>query len=280
MSPQVWVITGASRGLGKEFAQVALKNGCYVAATARKPETITAALGEHENLMHVALDVTNPTQIKEAISSIVEKWGRIDVLINNAGYGIFGALEEVSDQEVRSLFDTNFFGTMNVTRAVLPIMRNQKSGRIISLGSMASFACDPGGSAYDASKFAIAAMSETLSLEMGVFGIESMVVEPGMFRTNFFDSSSIRTPANPIEAYDNTPARGALNYCLDHNYQQNGDPAKVAQVVYEIATAPEKMPLWLPIGADSVKKFEKKLTRMVESIQPYKERLTNCSIED
>lgn len=280
MDTPVWLITGASRGFGKEFATVALEHGCRVAAGARKPEVVRETFGENSNLFPVALDVTNPEQIAQAVAQVIQQFGRIDVLVNNAGYGIFGSLEETSDAETRAIFDTNVFGMMNVTRAVLPHMREQGSGRIVSIGSMASFACDPGGALYDATKFAVAAVSETLALEMKPFGIEAMVVEPGMFRTNFFDGSSIRTPENPIAAYDGTPARGAADYCLGHNYQQHGDPRKAAEFVYRVASSPEPLPLWLPVGKDAVKKFEKKLGKMVESIQPYKEQASNLFIDE
>ncbi len=280
MDTPVWLITGASRGFGKEFATAALQHGCRVAAGARKPEVVRKAFGESSNLFPVALDVTDPDQITQAVTQVIQQFGRIDVLVNNAGYGIFGALEETSDAETRAIFDTNVFGMMNVTRAVLPHMRAQGSGRIISIGSMASFACDPGGSLYDATKFAVAAVSETLALEMKPFGIEAMVVEPGMFRTNFFDGSSIRTPENPIAAYDGTPARGAADYCLGHNYQQHGDPRKAAEFVYRVASSPDPLPLWLPVGKDSVKKFEKKLGKMIESIQSYKEQASDLFIDE
>ncbi len=280
MDTPVWLITGASRGFGKEFATVALEHGCRVAAGARKPEAVRAAFGENDNLLPVTLDVTDQDQITQAVSQVIQQFGRIDVLVNNAGYGIFGSLEETSDAETRAIFDTNVFGMMNVTRAVLPHMRAQGSGRIVSIGSMASFACDPGGALYDATKFAVAAVSETLALEMKPFGIEAMVVEPGMFRTNFFDGTSIRTPENPIPAYDGTPARGAADYCLGHNYQQHGDPRKAAEFVYQVASSPEPLPLWLPVGKDAVKKFEKKLGKMVESIQPYKEQASNLFIDE
>ena len=159
-------------------------------------------------------------------------------------------------------------------------MRAQGSGRIINMGSMASFACDPGGTLYDSTKFAIAGMSEALALEMKPFGIESMVVEPGMFRTNFFDRSSIRTPANPLAAYDGTPARGAEEYCLGHNYQQNGDPDKAAAFVYRVvADEDTSLPLWLPVGKDAFKKFEKKLTAMVESVSSYREEGSDLFID-
>lgn len=270
----VWLITGASRGFGAEFAHVALEHGCRVAATARKPEAVErefASCPTNENLLPVALDVTNIESVEQAVQTVINTWGRIDVLVNNAGYGIFGALEECSDAEARKIYDTNVFGMMNVTRAVLPYMREQHAGRIVSMGSMASFACDAGGALYDSTKFAVAGISEVLSLEMEPFGIEAMVVEPGMFRTNFFDGSSIKTPANEIAAYDGTPARGAMDYCLSHSYQQKGDPRKAAEFVYSVVADPRPMPWWLPVGKDAYKKFERKLQSMIDAVQPYKE---------
>lgn len=280
MDSPVWLITGASRGFGNSFARVALANGCRVVATARKPAAVVASLGEHDDLLPVELDVTDTQSIKTAVAQAIEAFGRIDVLVNNAGFGIFGSLEETTDEEMRAIYETNVFGAMNVTRAVLPIMRAQGSGRIINMGSMASFACDPGGTLYDSTKFAIAGMSEALALEMKPFGIESMVVEPGMFRTNFFDGSSIRTPANPLAAYDGTPARGAEEYCLGHNYQQNGDPDKAAAFVYRVvADEDTPLPLWLPVGKDAFKKFEKKLTAMVESVSSCREEGSDLFVD-
>lgn len=279
-SAPVWFITGASRGFGNEFARVALEHGCKVAATARKPEAVTQTLGEHENLLPIALDVTNQEQIDDAVKKAIDTYGRIDVLVNNAGYGIFGALEEINDAETRAIFDTNVFGAMNVTRAVLPHMRSQKSGRIVMLGSAASLACDPGGALYDTTKAALASLSNVLSLEMKPFGIQSMVIAPGMCRTNFFDGSSIQRPTSPMSVYDNTPARGAEDYCLSNNYQQHGDPAKAAELVYQVVSSPEPMPAWLPLGKDAVKKYEKTLTRMIEALQPYKEAASDLFVEE
>lgn len=280
MDTPVWFITGASRGFGSEFARTALAHGCRVVATARKPEAVTAALGEHENLLPVALDVTKQEQIDGAVKAALEAFGRIDVLVNNAGYGIFGALEELSDAETRAIFDTNVFGTLNVTRAILPHMRARQSGRIVMLGSIASFACDPGGSLYDGGKAVLASISEVLSLEMKPFGIESMVILPGMFRTNFFDGSSIKRPEHTLSVYDDSPARSAEDYCLGHNYQQHGDPAKATELVYQVVTSPDPMPLWLPLGKDAIKKYEKKFTRMIEAIQPYKEAASDLFIDE
>ncbi len=279
MDTPVWLITGASRGFGSEFARNALSHGCCVAASARNPQAVTKALGNHENLLPVTLDVTKPDQITAAVKEVIDTFGRIDVLVNNAGYGIFGAVEELTDEETRAIFDTNVFGTFSVTRAVLPYMRSQKSGRIVMVGSIASLACDPGGALYDAGKAAVGALSEALTQEMKPFGIESMTIAPGMFRTNFFDGSSIKRPSNPMKVYDGTPARGAEDYCLGHNYQQHGDPAKAAELVYQVVSSPDPMPQWLPLGKDAVKKFERTLNTMIESIQPYKEAASNLFID-
>lgn len=279
MDAPVWFITGASRGLGSEFARVALDNGCRVAATARKPEVVTSTFGEDERLFPVALDVTDRASIAAAVDATIAKFGRIDVLVNNAGYGIFGALEEITDEETRRIYDTNVFGAINVTRAVLPHMREQGSGRIVNVGSIASLVCDPGGSLYDSTKAVLAALSETISLDMAPFGVEAMVIQPGMFRTNFFDGSSIRQPEKPLAIYDDTPARSAAEYCLDNNYQQKGDPHKAAEMVYRVVSSPDPLPLWLPLGKDAVKKFEKRLALMQEAIQPYKEEASNLFVD-
>ena len=148
------------------------------------------------------------------------------------------------------------------------------------LGSAASLACDPGGALYDTTKAALASLSNVLSLEMKPFGIQSMVIAPGMFRTNFFDGSSIQRPTSPRSVYDNTPARGAEDYCLSNNYQQHGDPAKAAELVYQVVSSPEPMPAWLPLGKDAVKKYEKTLTRMIEALQPYKEAASDLFVEE
>lgn len=276
----VWLITGSSRGFGKNFVEVALEHGCRVAATARNSKKLHDVFKEQENILLLELDVTNLESIISAINTIIQTWNRIDVLINNAGYGIFGAFEECSINETREIFETNVFGLMNVTRAVLPHMRAQKNGRIVNMGSMGSYACDPGSALYDSAKFAVAGFSEALSKEMKPFGIESMLVEPGMFRTQFFSSESIKTPSHKISAYDDSPARSAMNFCLGMDNLQKGDPKKAVEYIYSIVSSPKPMPLWLPLGKDSFKKFENKYKLMIESVQPYKESGSKLSITD
>lgn len=270
MEKNVWLITGASRGMGLEFARYALQQGHLVAATARNPQAVSDILGEYEGLLPVQLDVTNVDSIKSAINSVLESFGRIDILVNNAGYGIFGALEETTDQETRDIFETNLFGPMNVIRQALPSMRAQKSGRIINVASMAAFAPDPGGSLYDTTKAAMMSLSQVLAMELKPFGIQSMCICPGMIRTEFFGSSSMKLPENLMPEYEGTSARGALDYCLSHDGQQYGDPVKVAALLFDVATS-EKMPTVLPIGGDAMKKYLKLCDGNKEMVDPYVE---------
>lgn len=268
MEQRTWFITGASRGMGLEFARVALENGQRVVATARKPQAVSEALGTHGNLLPVALDVTDLDSIAAAVQAARDAFGGIDILVNNAGYGIFGALEETTDAETRAIFETNVFGPMNVIRAALPSLRESGFARIVNISSMAGYATDPGGALYDSTKFAIVGLTEVLESELAEFGIQCMVVCPGMIRTNFFDSSSLKRASNTLPAYEGSAAHAALDYCLSHNYQQHGDPVKVAQLVFDVAMS-EKMPLWLPVGKEAMRKLARKCERMVSETQPY-----------
>lgn len=274
--PKTWLITGASRGMGLEFARVALENGQNVAATARKPQAVVDALGEHDNLLPVALDVTSIESIEQAVKTTCEHFGGLDILVNNAGYGIFGALEETTDAETRAIFETNVFGTMNVIRAALPALRESESGRIVNIASMAGYSTDPGGSLYDTTKFAIVGLTEVLEGELAEFGIQCMAVCPGVIRTNFFDSTSLKRTSRTLDAYEGSAAHAAVDYCLSHNYKQHGDPVKVAKLVYDVAMS-EKMPLWLPVGKEAMKKLKAKCERMIAETEPYYEASCNTS---
>ncbi len=201
-----WFITGAGRGFGLQIARAAVGGGDAVVAAARRPEDLPADLTQSERVLGVALDVTRGEDITRAVDTAVEHFGGIDVLVNNAGRGLLGAVEEISDAEVRSLFDLNVFGLINVTRAVLPVMRAAGHGKIVNIGSRSGFEGEPGVGMYSASKFAVAGISEALAAEMAPFGIQSMVVEPGVFRTDFLDASSLSKTAHRIPVYDGTPA--------------------------------------------------------------------------
>lgn len=259
---KVWFITGASRGFGLELTRAALTRGDRVVATARRPETITAALGEHDNLLGVALDVTNEAQAIAAAEAAVARFGRIDVLVNNAGYGLLGAVEEASAQEVEQQFATNVFGVLTVTRAVLPQMRRQRSGRILNISSIGGYAAYPGWGVYGATKFAVEGLTEALDAELSPLGIRATVVEPGFFRTDFLDASSLVRVRTEIPAYADTV--GAMReHMASANHQQPGDPAKLAAALLTLADS-ETPPVRLPLGSDTVYRITEK-NRKVES---------------
>lgn len=247
----VWMITGAARGLGLEIARAALASGEQVALAARRLESLPKDVLDNANVLPVRLDVTDEAQAASAVAEVVERFGAIDVLVNNAGRGLLGALEEITDAEARSLFDVNVFGLINTTRAVLPIMRAAGHGKLVHIGSRSGFEGEPGVSMYSASKFAVAGISEALAAELEPFGIQSMVVEPGVFRTDFLDPSSVQLPDGRLAAYDGTPAHVTLDWAGEANHTQLGDPVKGAAFIYEVA-AGEKLPLHLPVGQDSL----------------------------
>jgi NAD(P)-dependent dehydrogenase (short-subunit alcohol dehydrogenase family) len=248
-APKTWFITGASSGFGMAFAEHALSLGDNVVATARnigKLEALVARAPNH--VLAVKLDVTKPADIQPAIDAAVRRFGRIDYLFNNAGYGIVGAVEETPDAELRAVLDTNFFGAVAVTRAVLPVMRAQRSGAIVNISSMGGQMSFEGVSAYSASKFALEGMSEALALEVAPFGIKVLIVEPGAFRTEFGAEALRHMPVNA--AYKDALAniRGLLHGM--HGVQP-GDPKKAARAVVEALEA-EVTPLRLQLGADSI----------------------------
>lgn len=247
----VWMITGAGRGLGLEIARAALAGGEQVALAARRPENLPEDVRDHPNALPVRLDVTDQEQIAAAVAGVVDRFGSIDVLVNNAGRALLGALEEITDAEARSLFDVNVFGLINTTRAVLPVMRAAGAGKLVHLGSRSGFEGEPGVSMYAASKFAVAGISEALAAESAPFGIQSMVVEPGVFRTDFLDASSVQLPQGRIPDYDGTPAHATLDWADEANHTQLGDPAKGAAFIYQVASG-ERLPLHLPVGQDAL----------------------------
>ncbi|MET4921974.1 SDR family oxidoreductase [Streptomyces sp. PSRA5] len=233
-----WFITGASRGMGAEIARAALTKGNNAVVAVRDPERVPDDLKNSENVFPVSLDVTDNGSIPRAVEVAVDRFGGIDVLVNNAGRGLLGALEEITDAEARSLFDLNVFGLINVTRAVLPIMREQGSGKLVHIGSRSGFEGEPGVSMYSASKFAAAGISEALSVEMAPFGIQSVVVEPGVFRTDFLDASSLSVCEPYLRLRS---AHVTLDWIDRANHGQLGDPVKGAALIVEV-TSGEKLP--------------------------------------
>ncbi|UXX96303.1 SDR family NAD(P)-dependent oxidoreductase [Streptomyces sp. AD2-2] len=266
-----WFVTGASRGIGAEIARAALAGGNNVVVAVRNPERVPEDLKKSDKVFSVALDVTDNDSIPQAVDATVERFGGIDVLVNNAGRGLLGALEEITDEEARSLFDLNVFGLINVTRAVLPVMREQGSGKLVHIGSRSGFEGEPGVSLYSASKFAVAGVSEALSAEMAPFGIQSMVVEPGVFRTDFLDSSSLSVAANRIADYDDTPAHVTLDWIDRANHAQLGDPVLGAALIVEV-TGTEKLPTHLYLGRDSLERLEVKYQQVQDDLAPWREK--------
>ena len=244
-----WFITGASSGFGMAFARYAIEQGYNVVATARTPAKLEAlaALAPERVLVH-KLDVTAAGDADAAVQAAVARFGRIDVLINNAGYGIVGAVEETPDEEFRAQMETNFFGAVSVTKAVLPQMRVQKSGSIVNISSLGGQLSFGGFSAYSASKFALEGMSEALVQEVAPFGIKVLIVEPGAFRTGFAADALKHMPI--MDAYREIVG-GTREFSHGMHGTQEGDPAKAARAI-NLALKAEKTPLRLQLGAESV----------------------------
>jgi NAD(P)-dependent dehydrogenase (short-subunit alcohol dehydrogenase family) len=253
---KVWFITGASRGFGALIAQQALARGDSVVATARDPQTVIAALGEHPNLLALRLDVKLEAQAITVARQALEHFGRIDVLVNNAGYGLLGAVEEANGEEIRNLYETNVFGLLNVTRAVLPAMRLQRSGHVINISSVGGYSAYAGWGVYSSTKFAVEGLSEALRMELAPLGVQVTVVEPGFFRTDFLDASSLVATRTRIDDYAATV--GAMReFAAGVNHGQPGDPSKLATALLQLADS-EKPPVRLQLGSDTVERVRAK----------------------
>jgi NAD(P)-dependent dehydrogenase (short-subunit alcohol dehydrogenase family) len=253
---KTWFITGASRGFGAVVIEQALAKGDAVVATARNLKAVTERFGDHPNLLTVALDVTNEAQAAAAAKAAIDRFGRIDVLLNNAGFGLMGAVEEASAAEVEAVYRTNVFGLLTVIRAVLPHMREARSGRVLNISSIGGYRGAAGFGVYSSTKFAVEGLSEALHDELAPLGIHVTVVEPGYFRTDFLDASSLTVSDARIADYDTTAGRvREIAAGLSHN--QPGDPAKLAEVLVAFADAPNP-PVRLPLGSDTVAAIEAK----------------------
>ncbi|MBI1171316.1 SDR family NAD(P)-dependent oxidoreductase [bacterium] len=253
---KVWFITGASRGFGALVARRALERGDAVVATSRDPQATVAAVGAHPNLLAVALDVTRQDMAATAVQAAIDRFGTIDILLNNAGFGLMGAVEEASADEVEAVFRTNVFGLLAVTRAVLPQMRKARSGRILNISSIGGYRGAAGFGVYSATKFAVEALSEALRAELAPLGIHVTAIEPGYFRTDFMDASSLKVSRAAIPDYDGTAGKVRMN-AGRINGAQPGDPAKLAQVLVDFADVPDP-PVRLPLGADTIAAIEAK----------------------
>jgi NAD(P)-dependent dehydrogenase (short-subunit alcohol dehydrogenase family) len=275
---KTWLITGAGRGMGVEFARAALAAGHYVVATGRNPDTVRSAVGEHENLLVTVLDVTAPHSAEAAAAAAVERFGRIDVLVNNAGSFLAGFFEELTTEQVRAQIETNLFGPMTVTRAVLPVMRRQRSGLVISISSGAGVVGGPSGSAYAASKFALEGWMEGLTGEIEPFGIRTMIVEPGFFRTELLTPESTTFGELSIGDYD--AARAQSNaFWASMNGAQAGDPVKLARALVELAGSGEPPLRWVA-GEDVVEGVEAKARLLLAQVDAHRGLSTSLARED
>lgn len=249
---KTWFITGASRGIGLQIAQEALAAGDNVIATARNATELRQQFSpdQEAQLECAELDVNNSEQAKDAVNRSIKRFGAIDILVNNAGFGQLGQFETVEHSAIEQQFSTNVFGLMHVTRAVLPVMRRQQSGHILNLSSIGGALGFDGASIYCATKFAVEGFSESLALEVARFGINVTIIEPGFFRTDFLDNSSIRY--GQIELQDYTDVANAQKSQYDeYNHAQPGDPKKLAQLIVNIAGV-KPVPLRLVAGSDAL----------------------------
>jgi NAD(P)-dependent dehydrogenase (short-subunit alcohol dehydrogenase family) len=265
----VWLVTGAGRGLGVDIAKAALAAGHAVVATGRNPERVSAAIGESGDLLAIKLDVTNPTDGEAAVAATVDRFGRIDVLVNNAGNFNAGFFEELSPEEFRAQIETTLFGPINVTRAALPVMRAQRSGLVITISSTAGLEGGEFTSAYAASKFGVEGWMESLAPEVARFGIRTMLVEPGFFRTELLTPESTKYAAASIEDYAERTEQTVTAWKA-MNGQQGGDPAKLADALVHLADQ-EEPPLRFAAGADAVAAFERKANNLLAQADAYRE---------
>lgn len=275
---KVWLITGSSTGLGRAISETALQNGYKVVVTARRLETIGDLIERFpETSCAVRLDVTKPAEIKSAIEAAIVKFGRIDVLVNNAGYGLLGAIEEPTEEQIRRQFETNFFGAINMIRAVLPRMRTSHGGHVINMSSVAGFAARASAGYYSATKFALEAVSEALAEEVSAHGIRVTIVEPGPFRTDF-GGRSLEIAENVMpETYPTTASFG--EYFREVNGRQPGDPYKAAKLIMRVVESVNP-PLRLPLGEMAIARIEEKINRVKSEIDNWREEAVATDFDE
>ena len=254
---RVWFITGTSQGFGRELVRAALQRGDSAVATSRQPQSVAAAFpSEKDRLLAASMDLRDPKQISSVIEQAVARFGRIDILVNNAGYGVTGAVEEASEKEIANVYDTNVFGLLRVTRAVLPHMRKQRSGHIVNLSSIGGLTGMPGWGIYNSTKFAVEGLSEALAAELGPLGISVTIVEPGPFRTDFLGGSLVKA-ANVLPDYATTAGKTRAS-ADERNRKQQGDPAAAADAIVQAVTSPDP-PLHLILGKFAYDRMNQKL---------------------
>lgn len=276
---KTWFITGAGRGFGLNITEAVLNSGDNVVATVRNnPEDLAAKFGNNPNLLVVVLDTTNEEQSMAAAASGIAKFGKIDVLVNNAGYGLLSAVEEATSKEVFNNFNVNVFGVLNTTRAILPYMREKRSGHIINISSIGGLSAYFGWGVYGATKFAIEGITEGLAMELAPLGIHATVVAPGFFRTNFLDQSSLIRSENIIEDYNETVGE-MRKFATTANKKQPGDPTKLAAAFLKLA-ASEKPPVHLPLGSDTLERFRFKTKNFEDDITNWYDTIVGTDHDD
>ncbi|NYI72053.1 NAD(P)-dependent dehydrogenase (short-subunit alcohol dehydrogenase family) [Naumannella cuiyingiana] len=271
MTQQVWLITGANAGFGRAIAEAARAAGDLVVATARD----VSSLRDFDEPL--TLDVTDASSVDKAVRAALHRHGRIDVLVNNAGRGLIGALEECTDDELRDLLEVNLLGALRTTRAVLPAMRRQRSGHIFAMSSVGGRVANPGHAAYATSKFALEGMSEALAGEVAPWGIRVTIIEPGPFRTEFAGRSMAYT--TPIPDYADTPAGRLRERFTDQDGRQPNDPARAAEFIVGL-TRTDPAPLRVPLGPEALSRIEAAMGRDLETLAAYREQAADMRFAD
>jgi NAD(P)-dependent dehydrogenase (short-subunit alcohol dehydrogenase family) len=275
---KVWLITGAGRGLGVDIAKAALAAGHAVVATGRNAAKVSAAVGEHNDLLTIKLDVTSPADAQAAVEAAVARFGRLDVLVNNAGNFFAGFFEELSPEQVRNQIETLLFGPMNVTRAALPVMRKQRAGLLVTISSTAGIAGQMFCTAYAAAKFGIEGWMESLTPEIAPFGIRTMLVEPGFFRTELLSDNSTTYAQPSIDDYSEQ-TRQIVTAWKGMDGKQGGDAAKLANALVTLV-ALEEPPARFAAGSDAVQTFEAKANTLIAQARAHHELSSSLALGD
>ena len=273
----VWFVTGASKGFGLLLVEELLKNGNRVVATSRNIDAFEDLSAQFEGqLLPLSMQVTDVNDVNNVVNQAIEHFGSIDVLVNNAGYGLFGTMEELSMEEIRNMFDVNVFGVMHVSKAVLPHFRDKRSGTILNIASVAGSYTAASLGLYSATKAAVIQFSEAQKLEVEEFGIRVAAVCPGGFRTDFLDNSSMQTAQNPIEDY--TLVRNTIARYSGLNKMQGGDPDKFPKFIMDLV-AMETLPSRIYVGSDALRMMDKRLTEIAESIERHQDLSRSTDFE-
>ncbi|WP_224031460.1 oxidoreductase [Paraburkholderia caribensis] len=274
---RVWFITGAARGIGAKIAEAAIADGNAVVAAGRNVEALIAQYGDNPAVLPVKLDVTDQEAARAAVEKAVLHFGKIDVVVNNAGFGLLGAVEESDDADVRRMYDTNVFGLLNVVRAALPVMRARRSGHVINVSSIGGFRASAGFGVYCSTKFAVEGITEALNAELAPLGIHATVIEPGYFRTDFLDASSLVVAPNVIADYAETSG-ATRTRAGGLNRQQPGDPAKLAAAVVKLVDS-SKPPVRLPLGKDTLAAIEQKIAFVTSETDAWRELASSTGFD-